>query len=321
MRDHSVVRVRGLQVHGDHPGGSGTVLDDISLDVGPAEVVGVVGRAGAGTSTLLGALAGNVVADRGEVQVLGWDPARDAGALGRRMSVLPSRGGLLDHLTVTESVQLWASLHDRPRDVTSVLELADLTAVRRVRVRRLGDPERQRLQLAVTFVGAAPLVVCDEPASGPRPGTATALAALARAHRDEGGTVITGSSVGRARDQLDDDLSSCWDRVAVLRRGRLVACAGAEELVEEFAAQGAASVVLTDAGQASALTAGVPGATFRRTGTCTRVDVPDCSADRIAALTAGLDSVLAVHHHTGALVDAVHRATADRRGPLTREDA
>lgn len=316
-RTTAAVRVRGLQVLRGTAEQRRTVLDDVSFTVGPGEVVGVVGRRGAGTSTLLGALAGRLPAHRGDITVLGTHPARDGGAL----AALPSRGALFEHLTVTESVRLWAALRsthrDAHRDADEVVALCGLTAHRRTPVRRLGAGEHQRLQLAVTFVGAAPVVLCDEPAGGSAPGTVAALTTLARRHREEGGTVLTGSSP----EDLDPALVASWDRVAVLRRGRLVAYAGPAELVDRFVPHGAATVLLADAGEARALSSAAPGATFRREGTLVRVDVPDCSAARTAALTAGLASVREVVHHDGTLVDAVRRATADRRAPWPRETA
>jgi ABC-2 type transport system ATP-binding protein len=288
------------------------LLEGVDLDVRAGEVLAVVGRRGAGTSTLLSVLAGGTRPTEGSVRVLGRDPGADT------VATLPSHAALFDHLTVEETLSLWAALRSRPGAGTDeLLALADLTDAARVLVRGLAHGERQRLQLAVTFAGGAPVVVCDEPAGGAAPGTAPALAALLRRHRADGGTAVVAGGRPEVLDAVDGArlLAAC-DRVAVLRRGRLVAVAPAREVVERFASHGGVTALVADAVEASSLAATLPGATFRRVGDLTRVDVPDVSPDRWTALASGLRTLREVHHHDASLADAVRRATADRRRAL-----
>ncbi|MEZ0164914.1 ATP-binding cassette domain-containing protein [Kineococcus sp. LSe6-4] len=290
------------------------LLDGVDLDVHRGEVLAVVGRRGAGTSTLLSVLSGRTRPSAGTVRVLGRDPGTGTDDA---LATLPSQAALFDHLTVEETLSLWAGLRSRPGPGTDdLLDLAGLADAARVLVRGLDHGRRQRLQLAVTFAGAAPVVVCDEPVGGSAPGTAPALAALLRRHRADGGTAVVAGGRPEVLQTADGTrLIEACDRVAVLRRGRLVAHAAPAQLVERSAAHGGLTALLRDAGEASSLAAALPGATFQRVGDLTRVDVPDVAPQRWRTLAAGLGTLREVHHHHATLADAVRRVTADRRRP------
>lgn len=306
----------GPRDRGAGPGTGRPVARGVDLEVARGEVVVVTGRRGAGTTTLLGVLAGRVAPTQGRVSVLGIDPATVAAdALDREVAVLPAHAALFEHLTVAETAGMWAGLHPDPRDPAGVLALAGLGAVAGDLVRSLDHAARQRLLLAVTFVGRTALVVCDEPAGGALPGTARTLAAFLRHHRDEGGTAVV---AGGRPEVLDPAVVACADRVAVLRRGRLATVGPAGEVIARFASHGAVSVLLADTAEASALTSAVPGATFARVGEATRVEIPDCPPERLRVLTGQLRSVVDLRRHDATLVDAVRRATADRRPPALR---
>lgn len=326
------ISVRGVQVLRPRPDGAAVALlgdvepgqdgtshgtgRGVDLEVDRGEVVVVTGRRGAGTTTLLAVLAGRSPCTRGRVEVFGIDPASAAPAvLAGVVAVLPAHAALFDHLTVAETTGLWAGLNADPRDPAEVLALAGLSATAGTLVRSLSHAARQRLLLAVTFVGRTPLVVCDEPAGGALPGTGDALAALLRRHREEGGTAVV---AGGRPEVLDPAVVACADRVAVLRRGRVETVSPEADVIARFASHGAVSVLLDDAAEASALTSAVPGATFARVGHATRVEIPDYPPDRLQVLTDQLHSVVDLRRHDATLVDAVRRATADRRSPALR---
>ncbi|MEZ0493948.1 ATP-binding cassette domain-containing protein [Kineococcus sp. TBRC 1896] len=317
-RHRSAPAITALGVHvrsgPPFPGdGTVTLLEGVDLDVRPGEVLAVVGRRGAGTSTLLSVLSGRTRPSEGVVRVLGRDPAGGAGD--DDLATLPSHAALFDHLTVEETLSLWAGLRSRPGAETGeLLDLAGLTGAAHRLVRGLDHGHRQRVQLAVTFAGAAPVVVCDEPVGGAAPGTGAALAALLRRHRAGGGTAVVAGGRPEVLETADGTalLAAC-DRVGVLRRGRLVVAAPARDVVDRFASHGGVSALVGDAGEASSLAATLPGATFQRVGELTRVDVPDVAPERWWALTAALTTLREVRHHDATLADAVRRATADRR--------
>jgi len=290
----------------DDTGAPTTVLSGVTFDVLPGEVVAVLGRRGAGVSTLLSTVTGRLVPTAGTVRLWGHDPVADAGRLARLVASVPSGAGLFPRLTVRETLQLWGGLHDAPRDVDEVLALADLAPHARLRTGRLDPAAAQRLLVAVAFVGGTPAVVCDEPAGGPAPGTGEAVAALAASAAAQGATVLLASA-------QPTTVAPVLDRVVLLRRGRVVTVAPPADVVARYCPHGAASVLLADPDEASRLSGVAPGATFHRSGGGTLVEFPDLAPPELTALTGTLASVVRARHHPGTLADAVRRATADRR--------
>src|SRR3954447_1886956 len=74
--------------------GQRAVVDGLSLDVAPGEIVALLGPNGAGKTTTVETVEGYRRADSGEVRVLGLDPQRDASALRARVGLMLQSGGV-----------------------------------------------------------------------------------------------------------------------------------------------------------------------------------------------------------------------------------
>src|SRR6478609_2803776 len=86
-------------------------VDDVSLDVEPGEIFGLVGPNGAGKTTTMECVEGIRVPDGGTIAVLGLDPVRDVYALQERIGVQLQQAQLQKRIKVWEAVDLWASLY------------------------------------------------------------------------------------------------------------------------------------------------------------------------------------------------------------------
>jgi osmoprotectant transport system ATP-binding protein len=151
--------------------GSRVVLDNLNLSVAPGESVALVGRSGAGKSTVLKLINRLLLPDAGRVSVAGrdtreWDPI----ALRRRTGYVLQEIGLFPHLTVEENVALvprlegWADprRHARARELLELVGLpADQFASRWPR--ELSGGQRQRVGVARALAVDPPLVLMDEP--------------------------------------------------------------------------------------------------------------------------------------------------------------
>ncbi|MCF6526325.1 ABC transporter ATP-binding protein [Streptomyces sp. JJ36] len=197
--------------------------DGVSLTVGRGEVFGLLGPNGAGKSTLVRQLTGLLRPDAGAVEVLGHDLVRFPERASRLLAFLGQQSTALDELTVALAVETTARLRGldaraarRARD--GVLDELDLGGLAGRALKKLSGGQRRLACVAAALVGERPLLVLDEPTTGMDPVARRAVWAAVDRRRAERGTtvVLVTHNVIEAETVLD--------RVAVLERGRVIAC-------------------------------------------------------------------------------------------------
>src|ERR1041385_8046622 len=110
--------------------GAFTAVDDLSLQVGAGEIVGLIGPNGAGKTTTLRALSGILLPTSGRIVVDGHDLATDGIEAKKRLAFMPDEPHLFEYLTVEEHLRLIARLYTVPdferrtRDLLQELEPA-----------------------------------------------------------------------------------------------------------------------------------------------------------------------------------------------------
>lgn len=211
------------------------VLDGVTLDVMPREVLVLVGPNGAGKSTLLGVLSGERRPSRGSVtfrgrELSGIRPAE----LARLRSVLTQENTVSFPFRVVEVVAMgrapWARTLEGRDDITAVAEAMDAADIRHLADRRytsLSGGEKARVSIARVLAQKAQTIFLDEP-----------TAALDLRHQEDVMRLARGlADAGRAVVVVLHDLSlasAYADRLALVANGRLEAIgAPAEVLTEE----------------------------------------------------------------------------------------
>lgn len=197
-------------------------LNEVSLTVEPGERVALLGHNGAGKTTLFRIVLGFSPADSGSVEIMGHQPgsrkAREA------ISYLPESIAFPKMLTGREIISYYASLKKAPTsDVTFALEKVDLLEAADRQCGTYSKGMRQRLGLAQALVGAPKLLLLDEPTSGLDPISRQRFYAIIE-DISTSGTAVLLSSHGLS------ELEARTDRVAILRKGKLVANAPAAQL-------------------------------------------------------------------------------------------
>lgn len=197
-------------------------LDGVSLAVNPGERVALLGHNGAGKTTLFRVALGFLAADSGSLKVCGHEPgSREAR---RAISYLPESVVFPKMLTGREIVTYYANLKNASsQDVGKALEQVELSDAADRRCGTYSKGMRQRLGLAQALVGKPKLLLLDEPTSGLDP--------LSRQHFYEVIAEIagTGTAVLLSSHGLSE-LEARTDRVAILRKGALVADAPIRDL-------------------------------------------------------------------------------------------
>lgn len=197
--------------------------DGVSLAVGAGEIFGLLGPNGAGKSTLVRQLTGLMRPDSGAVEVLGHDLVRHPERAARLVGYLGQESTALDELTVALAAETTGRLRglgvrEARAERDTVLDELGLTALAGRPLRKLSGGQRRLACFAAALVGERPVLVLDEPTTGMDPVARRAVwAAVDRRRAEHGATVLLVThNVIEAETVLD--------RVAVLERGRVIAC-------------------------------------------------------------------------------------------------
>ena len=185
-----------------------TVLAGVDLVIGEGELALVEGPNGAGKSTLIRIVAGLLDPDAGTVRVARIDPCQDRSGYQREIGLVSAgSSGLYARLDVVGHLRLTTGLGLMPRRrarqlVAEAIERFGLERYGRRRVDRLSMGERQRLRLAMGFVGEPGLVLLDEPLTSLDPDGRQVLAIALDDHLAAGRSALwvapTGEDPARA---------------------------------------------------------------------------------------------------------------------------
>ena len=207
------VRARGLR----KAYGETRACDGVDLDVVRGEVLALLGPNGAGKTTTTEILEGYRSRDGGEVSVLGHDPAKPTPLWRSRLGIVLQQAADLGDLTVEESVAHFAGYYPQPRDISEVIEAVGLTEKRRTRGSNLSGGQRRRLDVALGIIGRPELLFLDEPTTGFDPEARREFWELIAGLRSQGTTILLTT-------HYLDEAEVLADRVAVIARGRVIAC-------------------------------------------------------------------------------------------------
>ena len=206
--------------------GEVTLIDGLSLSLGPTGSVAIIGPNGAGKSTLVKMLAGIELPTEGHVRVAGQDlKTLSTRARAEMIGYVPQHFEPHWDLSVAELVQLGAGRAQAPQKnaVAAIFAEYELSTLQHRRWSTLSGGERARVLLAMVLVVDPPALLADEPA-----------ASLDIRHRIDVIKVL----VRRSKDRLsvvvmhDLDLAfRYFDRVIVIDRGSIVADAASSDLI------------------------------------------------------------------------------------------
>lgn len=196
--------------------GRSKALVNISLEVEPGEVYGILGPKGAGKSTFLNILINVVRPTSGIAMVMGMDSVRQSHQLRQLVGFLPENLPFPENLTGEQIINRLANLHG-PVDLGYVRELANRFVVDLSRrISDLSGAEQKSLGIVRTFMRRPELVLLDSPSMSLNPERQNQLYRLIADTRTAGATVVVASQSLLEMERISD-------RVAVLHQGNLLA--------------------------------------------------------------------------------------------------
>lgn len=217
-----------------------TVLDDISFCVASGEIFGLLGPSGAGKTTLIKILTGQLKQTEGRAAILGYDSGMLDGATYRKIGMMLDNFGLYERLSGYENLRLYAKIYEIPQvRVDDVLRRVGLWESRKLPVLKYSKGMRGRLLLARAVMNAPEILFLDEPTSGLDPATAAEIHRLINEERKRGATVfLTTHNMAEAEKLCDN--------IALLNEGRIVEYGSPEEICAKYNHQNRLKITLRD---------------------------------------------------------------------------
>ncbi len=210
-----------------------TAVDGLDLDVPLGKCIGLLGPNGAGKSTTMKALTAQVIADEGELEILGYRLPEDSKQARAEMGVVPQLDNLDVSLTVEQNLLVFAHLYrvhagERKEAIERALAMANLDARRESKVDQLSGGMRRRLLIARALLHEPRLVLLDEPTVGLDPQVRQELWALIDRLRSEGVSILMSTHYIEEAERLCDE-------VTIMSHGKAVAVGAPRALIAEYA--------------------------------------------------------------------------------------
>lgn len=215
-----------------HRFGTHTVLDRLSLKVREGEVFGLLGPSGAGKTTLIKILTGQLSQTDGQATLFGTDTRK----LGQRehamIGAMMDNFGLYERLSAQDNLTFYARIYQMPRNTipgttTDILKRMGLYEARKTAVLGLSKGMKNRLSLARALMNQPRLLFLDEPTSGLDPATTREIHALLREQKNKGTTVfLTTHNMFEAE--------SLCDHVGLLSNGCLIEYGEPAEICRKY---------------------------------------------------------------------------------------
>jgi len=204
------------------------VLSKINMKIAKGEIIGLLGPSGAGKTTLIKILTGQLRPSSGNAYVFGKSVLKMEQEIYQKMGMVLDNTGLYERLSCYDNLILFADIYQlNKKCITNVLEQVDLSEAIKRPVNRLSKGMKQRLVLARAIMHEPKLLFLDEPTSGLDPVTAAEIHKLVREQKEKGTTVFL------TTHNMEEAEKLC-DHVALLHTGKIVEYGVPDELCRKY---------------------------------------------------------------------------------------
>lgn len=201
--------------------GDKIVLDNISLDIYPGQIIGYIGPNGAGKSTTVKVLTGVITDYTGSVFANGKDIRNDILALKQMIGYVPEVAELYDLLTPNEYLHFVGALYNMPDNIiaersTRILASFGLLDNLNQRMDGFSKGMRQKVLLTAGILHNPSIVILDEPMSGLDANAVIVVKELMQVLKNEGKTIFYCS-------HMMDVVEKVSDRIVLIDKGKIIA--------------------------------------------------------------------------------------------------
>lgn len=216
-------------------------LKDINMTLYPGEILGFLGPSGAGKTTTIKIITGQLRQTSGEARLLGTDSANIDASIYEKIGVVSDNSGIYKKMTVWQNLIVFARIWQVPRArVEQVLAQVGLAEHRLKLAGKLSKGQAQRLVLARAVLHKPRVLFLDEPTSGLDPTTAVAIHRMLLELKEQGMAIFL------TTHNMEEATKLC-DRVALLHDGEIVEFGSPQEICLKYNRNKKYHVLLADA--------------------------------------------------------------------------
>ena len=204
------------------------VLSGIDLDIGPGKIFGLLGPSGAGKTTLIKIITGQLGFDSGEVMVFGKEVSTLNGADKKQIGIMMDDHGVYDRLSCADNLKIFADIYGVPYNrIDEALTQVGLKDSAKKPAMKLSKGMRARLQLARVLMVSPKILFLDEPTSGLDPMTMKYIHKLIVEQKNRGCTIFL------TTHNMEEATVLC-DEVALLNEGRIVERGAPDQICRRY---------------------------------------------------------------------------------------
>ncbi|MBJ7881395.1 ABC transporter ATP-binding protein [Gelidibacter salicanalis] len=204
-------------------------LQDISFDVKPNELFGLIGPDGAGKTTLFRILTTLLFPDEGTAKVAGFDVVADYKEIRKSVGYMPGKFSLYQDLTVEENLNFFATIfgttieenYDLIKDIYIQIE-----PFKDRRAGKLSGGMKQKLALSCALIHKPKVLFLDEPTTGVDPVSRKEFWEMLKRLQQKGITILVSTP-------YMDEAALC-DRVALIQDGKILQIDTPEAIVKHY---------------------------------------------------------------------------------------
>ncbi len=206
--------------------GDFVAVDNVSFNIEPGEVVGLLGHNGAGKTTIMKMLTAYLEPSSGEVRIDGRPIADDPDRAQQRIGYLPENLPLYPELTVADYLTYVANLRglDAGAAVPKAVRSTELEAKLTDPISTLSRGYKQRVGVAQAILHAPDFLILDEPTNGLDPSQTQHMRTLIKSLAQHATVILS--------THIMQEVNAVCDRALILRGGRLVVDERLSDLVE-----------------------------------------------------------------------------------------
>lgn len=228
-KDGALVWDKAIQIKNiGHFFGEKEVLREINLEVKPGEIIGLLGPSGAGKTTLINILTGQLCPGKGEAVLLGKNSKDLKGSDYLKIGIMMDSFGLYERMSCYDNLKFFQMLDGTKMcGIEEMLEQVGLLEAKKTTVSNLSKGMKNRLSFARALLRRPEILFLDEPTSGLDPATIEEIHKMILEEKEKGTTIFLTTHNMHEAEKL-------CDNIALLNEGRIIEYGSPKEICRRY---------------------------------------------------------------------------------------